>query len=658
MKMEVKDLEAIIKKANQDYFTKGSYDLEDDEYDNLLKQLEELDPNNSLLHQVGDNTSTENKAKLPVIMGSQKKFRIGECDLKKIFPENTILTKMSKLDGLSMLIEYDENGDYQHLYTRGNGLEGQDITYRGSLMKFPKKLPESLMVKGSHTYLSGEAVVSEENYKKVKGSYKHKRNFIGGTLRPILTDEKYKEASDDVKFNCSLIDIVIWEMPSAEELGLTSLFETLEKLEQVGFKTTFHEKINSNDLNDKKVEDFINFLKSDDYPYLCDGAVFKIDNTEIFNRLGKEADGLNPKGSRAIKLPLTKQEMKTGEIEKVVWEMSKRGLMKPVVILKESLNFDGADITRINGVNVKYVEEGNWQPGTKVSLIRSGSVIPRIIYSYPNPKPVQIPTTCPFCGEPLQSTGTDLYCANENCAGRNQKEVVAFFSDLKLEDVGATTIEDLFEKGFNTYEKLLGITYDQIINLPGYQAKKALNISKQLNNCLKDISLGKLMAVSQCFQNEKNSLSEKRFEMILDCLGEENVRNNLDGILVNGEKVKLAASKLIEVNGLGEGIIDLFKSKYSKFKTLYNRIKPYVKIVSKRVYTGKMEGMSFCFTQFRDKSLEELIINNGGKVGGLTKKTTCLFFAGDSGKMKKAKEYGIETVPAIKAREYLEEILN
>lgn len=657
MKMEVKDLEAIIKKANQDYFTKGSYDLEDDEYDNLLKQLEELDPNNPLLHQVGDNTSTENKSKLPVIMGSQKKFRIGECDLKKIFPENTILTKMSKLDGLSMLIEYDENGDYQHLYTRGNGLEGQDITYRGSLMKFPKKLPESLMVKGSHTYLSGEAVVSEENYKKVKGSYKHKRNFIGGTLRPILTDEKYKEASDDVKFNCSLIDIVIWEMPSAEELGLTSLFETLEKLEQVGFKTTFHEKINSNDLDDEKVENFIKYLKSDDYPYLCDGAVFKIDNTEIFNKLGKEADGLNPKGSRAIKLPLEKQFVEKGEIAQVIWEMSKRGLMKPVIILKEGLNFDGATITRINGVNAKYVEEGNWQPGTTIQIIRSGDVIPRIIYSYPNSKPVQIPTTCPFCGEPLKSTGTDLYCANENCAGRNQKEVVAFFSDLKLEDVGATTIEDLFEKGFNTYEKLLGITYDQIINLPGYQAKKALNISKKLNNCLKDISLGKLMAVSQCFQNEKNSLSEKRFEMILDCLGEENVRNNLDGVLVNGEKVKLASSKLIEVNGLGEGIIDLFKSKYAKFKTLYNRIKPYAKIVSKRVYTGKMEGMSFCFTQFRDKSLEELIINNGGKVGGLTKKTTCLFFAGDSGKMKKAKEYGIETVPAIKAREYLEEIL-
>ena len=87
---------------------------------------------------------------------------------------------------------------------------------------------------------------------------------------------------------------------------------------------------------------------------------------------------------------------------------------------------------------------------------------------------------------------------------------------MKLEDVGATTIDDLFEKGFITNEKLLEITYDQIINLPGYQAKKALNISKKLNNCLKDISLGKLMAVSQCFQNEKNSLSEKRIEMILD----------------------------------------------------------------------------------------------------------------------------------------------
>lgn len=314
---------------------------------------------------------------------------------------------------------------------------------------------------------------------------------------------------------------------------------------------------------------------------------------------------------------------------------------------------DGKNLTHVNLYNAKEVINKHCSEGSIVTVIFSGDVIPRIINIEPNfDKEVQIPTTCPFCGEPLQSTGTDLYCNNKSCPGRNQKEVVAFFAALKLDEVGATTIEDLFEKGFNSYEKLLGITYDQIINLPGYQAKKALNISKQLNNCLKDISLGKLMSISQCFQNEKNSLSEKRFEMILDCLGEENVLSNL-----NGEKVVLAASKLIEVNGLGEGIIELFKSNYSKFKSLYNRIKPFTKIVKKRVYTGKMEGMSFCFTQFRDKSLEDLIINNGGKVGGLTKKTTCLFFAGDSGKMKKAKEYGIETIPAIKAREYLEEIL-
>ena len=656
--MQINELEEKIKQANLDYYSKGESDISDDDYDRWILELKEKDPNNPLLNQVGDDATSENKIKLPISMGSQEKVRIGEADLSKLFPDNLEICAMAKLDGLSMLIEYDEDGNYQHLYTRGNGFEGQDISYRGSLMNFPKKLPKTIQTKKEKVYLCGEAVISEENYKLIKGNYKHRRNFVGGTLRPILSDEKYKEADKDVLYNCSLIDIVIWEFPNAETFGFSSLFNCLNLLREVGFKTTFHKLIKNDKMNDEWIEKLINFVKSEKYPYLCDGAVFKVDDIETFQKMGKEANGLNPKGSRAVKLSLDKQQGYVGTIDKIIWEFSKRGLLKPVVLLKEKLNFDGTEVSRASAANAKYVLENNWKTGTKVLLVRSGDVIPRIIETIESSdaEPINLPEICPYCGEPLHytNTGTDLFCANPECSGIYAKQTIAFFSSMKLENVGEQTIEDLFYRGFNSIEKLLSISYDDIKALPGYQAKKALNISNKLNNCLKDIGLVELMTYSQCFQHESNSLSEKRLEIIVECLGEQNILNNLENKTdENGNIIKLSTSKLIDVNGMGENNISLFKEGYVKFKKLYQRIKQFVTIVPKRNILGKLTGMSFCFTQFRDKALETLIENNGGKVGGLTKKTTTLFFAGNSGKMKKAEEYGIERIPQMQAKDYI-----
>lgn len=657
--MKKEQLEKIIAKANFDYYTKGESELDDSDYDNFVEQLRTVDPENSLLKHVGDEKGSEtNKVKLPLIMGSQEKIRIGDADLSTVFG-NAPIVQMAKLDGLSMLIEYDEDGNYSRLYTRGDGTYGQDITYRGQLMNFPKHIKSPLKNKTGKTYICGEAVVSVENYKKVKGTYKHRRNFVGGTLRPVLSDADYKKASKDVLYNCGLIDIVVWEVPYNEQSNFKSLSESLTYCRDSGFIVTDYHKTFASNLSDSVLEAYIKSLKNENlYEYLCDGAVFKIDNCKDFLEAGLEANGLNPKGSRAVKLPLEKQTVRTGVIGHISWDMSKRGLLKPVVWFKEGLDFDGVTVNKVNGVSAKYVEDGDWGKSAEVLVIRSGDVIPRIISTVKKSFESPVPSVCPYCGQPLKNTGVDIYCDNENCHGRNEEQVVSFFTEMKLDGVGEDTIRDLFEHGFDTPEKLVTISYDDVLKLDGYQAKKAFTVSSALNNSLKKISLAQLMQYSQCFHNEKHGLGLKRCEQIVECLTEKAILSNLNNeVDENGEKIKLAINKLLSVDGLGEKIVELFKTGYSKFKQLYLTLKPYIEFESKKRLTGKLLGMQFCFTQFRDKDLETLIINNGGEVGSLTKKTSVLFFAGNSTKLEKAKKYGTKTVPQPEAWDYIKSII-
>lgn len=334
--MKKEQLEKIIAKANFDYYTKGESDLDDNDYDNFVEQLKAIDPENSLLKHVGDEKGSEtNKVKLPLIMGSQEKIRIGDADLHTVLG-NAPIVQMAKLDGLSMLIEYNEDGNYSRLYTRGNGTYGQDITYRGQLMNFPKHIESPLKNKTGKTYLCGEAVISVENYKKVKGVYKHRRNFVGGTLRPVLPDADYKKANKDVLYNCGLIDVVIWEVPYNEQSNFKTLSESLGYCRDSGFIVTDYHKTFASNLSDSVLEAYIKSLKNENlYEYLCDGAVFKIDNCKDFLDAGLEANGLNPKGSRAVKLPLEKQDCVKARLKEIKWNMSPRGILVPVAILEE-----------------------------------------------------------------------------------------------------------------------------------------------------------------------------------------------------------------------------------------------------------------------------------------------------------------------------------
>ena len=650
--MEISELEKLIRKANYEYYTLGSSSISDGEYDELKEQLQSLDPNNELLNQVGDSTSTENKIKLPNTMGSLNKWR--PSDISKIHSSYSgmKMLRMPKLDGLSMQIEY-ENGNFKRLMTRGDGFFGQDITARGWLQKFPKKLK---YLNEGNTYLFGEAVISQENFSKVKGTYKHRRNFVGGTLRPFVSNEEYNKLEEDVKFNCSLIDIVLFG--AVTDRKFQDFSHTLAFLEeQEGFKVVDFEEIYEQDLTEEYLVGEINKYKNN-YPYLTDGIVLRINDNKIFEGLGKESNGLNPKGARAIKLDIMEQASQVAEISSIEWNISKRGIFTPVANLKYPINFDGAEISRVSAVNAKYVLENHWNAGAKVRLIRSGDVIPRLV-STESEKEADFPKTCPYCGSSLEYNNVNLFCPNESCKGRDREGIINFFVELDLKDVGPETIGNLYDSGFNTLEKILSIRYQDLISLDGYMATKAMKVQKALSTCLHNISLEKFMHISQVFMNEKTSLGETRASWIVEAYGLGTIMDSLENKKDdNGIMKKLNPEVLYSIEGIGEIYRNMFKNNYVNFKRLYNRLKPFLIIKKPIQREGKLKGMIFTFTQFRDSKLEELIIENGGSVKGISKKVTALFAAGSSTKTATAEKYGIPVIPAGEAESYIKNLLN
>ena len=148
-----------------------------------------------------------------------------------------------------------------------------------------------------------------------------------------------------------------------------------------------------------------------------------------------------------------------------------------------------------------------------------------------------------------------------------------------------------------------------------------------------------------------------RLGWIVNAYTVKNMLASLNNEYENGKLKKLDPTVIYEIQGLGDVYIKMFMENWLSFKKLYLQLKPYLSIKMPQIINGPLKGMSFAFTQFRNDGLEKLIKENGGEVKGVTKKTTALFAAGSSTKVKTAEKYGIPVIGAMDAESYLLELI-
>lgn len=617
--MTIKNLEERINNANTSY-RKGESIMTDTQYDTLLEELEVLDPDNELLSKVGFDIDDSRKDALPIHMASMNKVKtideVHKWFKSKRIPLDTKLILTPKFDGASLCVEEWE----KKAWTRGNGIEGQRSESHMKMMgyEFNDMYPE--LNKGLVTF--GEAIMKRKTFiDKYSDEYSNPRNLVAGQFNHKTPNEILKDV-DYLSFGV---------------FDYGSHFTYSDKKTQLDW---LNENVNQNKVEYKEVtlsdlsEEYLGELFSEwNKDYEIDGVIIEVNDHKLREILGRETSSGNPCFARAYKGDF--EEVKETTILDIVYEISKKGLLKPVAKIKPIV-LDGATVQNVTLNNAKFVKELDLGVGSVITVKRSGMVIPKLV-SVVSTTGFKLPLI-PGCDIEWNENGVELITKSITDDQR-LKQLISFFKILEVDNMGEGTCKQFFENGFDTPEKVLRMNKNEMLKLDRFGERKAQKLIDSIND-KKNVSLSKLQHASGFF----NNLGSKKLLLL----------ENLDEKSTISEISKIDGFSDISATNYLNGIA-LYNEWVKNFNGLLNISKTETNLTNS---SDDLSGKAFVFTGVRRKDLEEIIINKGGRVAsGVSSKTTHLVMkvkGSGSSKEKKALSLG----QIILTIEELEELLN
>ena len=617
-------LKKVIDHLRKEYFNKNENLVEDHVYDYIKEYYE--DKFDKVISEVGHKIE-KNKVKLPYYMGS----------LDKIKPSTSVFNKWIdkyqgpyvctyKLDGISALLCKKNNKFY--MYTRGNGTEGQDISYCIDLIGInTTNLNEGDAIRG-------ELIISKKNFQKIKNIMSNARNAVSGFINTKTPDPKMLKLLDFVAY---------WtinpELKSSEQLKYIESKKFTSKVVkyQILNKLTI----------DKLSELLINGRKT--YEYEIDGVVV-IDNSKTY----KQEVDKNPSYGFAFKQILTDQIAESTVVD-VIWEISKDKYIKPKIKINP-IEILGSEITYATAFNAKYIVDNNLGPGAIVKIIKSGDVIP-YIQEIIKPSSTKKPKM-PNIKYDWNDTKVDIIAVeldDENLKKIITKKLTYFFTTLDIKFMAEGTIEKFVENGYDDLYKILKANKKKLQEIDGIGEKLIDKLYDSINNGLKNRKLSEIMAASQILGR---GIGKRKFKIITD--------KYPDIIEIYNKKGNKHVKNLInELNGFDDITTDKIVDNFDGFINYLNKllkIKPNLlqsnnstsdkknKAKSNKSNSNfnlkKFANKTLVFTGFRDKEIEEELDKVGSKVTTSVSKNTDILIAADinekSSKITKAKDLEIE----------------
>ena len=590
----------ILRKASYEYY-KGTPIMSDDIFDIVKDYFQKKNPKHPVLKEIGAPTYGD-KVDLPFWMGSLDKIRDNESSLTKWkakYPGKCVVSE--KLDGNSALLVV-KDGRYK-LYSRGDGNKGQDISHLLPLIQgIPKSLPDSIAVRG-------ELIIKKIDWLS-KGKGANARNAVAGVMHskkpdPILS---------------SITRFVAYE----QLYPRIKMSDSLNALEEYKFKVVKSRIFNTSDLTMDSLSEYL-VKRREKSLYDIDGIVIYHDGEHL------AVKGKNPDYAFAFKSLLTHEEAEV-VIKEVQWNVSKDGYIKPILIF-DPVTIGGVSIQKATGFNAVFIEKNVIGPGSRITIIRSGDVIPhvhKILSKSASEKP-SFPKEYVW-----NDTHVDILIKDKALDSNVMvKRLVYFTKVLGMKGVGPGIVERLHSNGINTFKKFINVTVDDLLKMEGFQKKSAEKVVNEIQESVKKADCLTFMTASNLFGR---SIAEKKLKLILEVFPE----------IPNGYKP--TESELSKVSGIGEITAKQFLEGlplFFEFMKELNKECKKVEVVEKVV--GKsLEGLVVVFTGVRDKELEALIEAKGGKVGSSVSSKTKILVAkdpsDDSSKIKSAKELGIPVV--------------
>jgi len=610
------EVSALVSELDDLYYNKGKTPLSDDMYDIIKAHLKKLNPKNAVAKKVGAPIKGV-KEKLPFYMGSMDKIKSENTSLDNFrtrYPGVWVLS--DKLDGNSALLHVRDGK--AKLFSRGNGIEGQNISH---LLPLIRGIPCEIM---SPSYskdvtVRGELIISKDDFDVVSDQGANARNMVAGLVNA-------KRPNEDL---VRRVQFVAYTLITPGPLKIS---EQMEWLYTQGFTTVYNDSLKAQECSFDKLSEILVKRRAAS-PFEIDGIIVAHDASY------KVESGKNPTYAFAFKNLIT-QDTSEVVVTNVEWNISKDGYLKPVVEF-EGVKLSGVVIKRATGFNGEYIHSNKIGPGARIVITRSGEVIPYILRIEAPAKEPQMPDVSFEWTE----SGKEIIVKGANTEV-DFKQVENFFTKIKVRGLSSATIRKLYDSGLDSPNAILNAPLNALTSVIG--VKNGEKIAKGITEVKADIDCVMLMDASNMFGR---GFGERKLRAIVDAFPQ----------IMNG-KFTPTKGDLITVEGVSNITAEKFIFGLQRYRMFINESKidcksgpsspkspksPPAKNEGKERNLKQkkdMEGQIVLFTGFRNKELGSEVTKRGGKmVETFSKKVTILVTKDeDSGstKVKKANELG------------------
>ncbi len=631
-----RELVDILNKWAYEYYVLDNPSVPDREYDRLYDELRELERESG---EVYPDSPTRRVGGEPV-KGFERHTHIARLySLDKAVSADELgafftrvykadpaaeFTVEYKYDGLTVCLTY-ENGVFVRAATRGNGVEGEDVTAQAlTVRSFPLKISYTGTLE-----VRGEAIMRLSVLEKYNAAHpgeelKNARNAAAGAIRNL-------DPAETAKRN---VEILFYDVNYMSENPVKTQVEAMEFLKKEGFKTYPFFRLCK---TAEEVQDAIDYIEAErkKIDVLTDGAVVKANGERV-----RAAMGYTDKFPRwAIAYKFEAEEAES-TVKNVLWQVGRTGKLTPLAEI-EPVELAGATVRRATLNNFGDLTRKDVKVGSRVLVRRSNEVIPEILAAVEHTEgsvPVQKPTVCPFCGAPVREVGANLFCTNEGCPPRVVQKLTHYCSKnaADVEGMSEATLTLLYEeRGVRNFSDLYTLTAQSFEGLEGFKEKKISNLLSAVENS-KHIPLDKFLyaiGIGQIGRVAARDLAEfgsveavasLTFEQLiaLEDIGEATANSILSYFADEENRAELA--RLVSL-----GVTPFVKEKKKEGAFAGEVV----------VLTGSLQSMSRPEAQ---KKIEDL---GGTAASSVTAKTTLVVAGEKAGsKLEKAQKAGIKII--------------
>ncbi|GAB1309560.1 NAD-dependent DNA ligase LigA [Urechidicola sp. KH5] len=658
IKDKIESIRKDLRQHNHNYYVQDNPTISDFEFDQLLKELEELekshpeffDPNSPTQRVGGAITknfeTVVHKNRMYSLDNSYSKEDVE--DWEKRIHKLSGTTDLSytcelKYDGASINLRY-ENGVLVNAVTRGDGFQGDNVTANIRTIKSIPLVVENFVqdfeIRGEIILpIDGFNKMNEERVAAGEDPYRNPRNTASGSLKLQDSAEVANRPLDCLLYH--VVGVVPYKTHAA----------TLDAARNVGFKIPKAIQVCNN------VEEIMSFIeywdsKRHDLPYETDGIVIKVNELHVQEELGFTSKA--PRWAIAYKF---KAEQESTVLDRITYQVGRTGAITPVANL-QPVQLAGTIVKRASLHNADQIEKLDIREGDTVYVEKGGEIIPKVVGVDLSKRPFDsVPTIyashCPDCDTELVRTEGDAkhYCPNTyGCPTQITGRIQHYISRkaMNIDGLGSETVELLFKENLiQNYADLYELTVEKVLPLERMAEKSAQNLVLGIE-ASKQIPFEKvLFALGVRFVGETVAKKLARHFKSIDALFTASFEE-----LVTVDEIgdRIAESIVDFGNDLGNiQLIDRLKSYGVQLE-----IDASVTENQSDVLAGKVFVVSGVFVKVSRNELKKLIEENGGKVSSsISKKTTYIVAGANMGPSKKEKAEKLK-VPIIDEDDFLE----